>query len=176
MQNDCETDTERLWSGCKTTEERAPNECETDTKRGPPRFERIAPPRPRPRPCSSSGPNPTILQCKMGNLSDPWPRTSDCKTEVKRGRSLRPSILSLGGDEHTSPSQVSVVTPRSLARRRQVAQEGHPRQSFDDVKRGRSLKKIISALSLALLPVLNVFLILFLLMGICALPLPPARI
>jgi hypothetical protein len=33
-----------------------------------------------------------------------------------------------------------------------------------------SLKKIISALTMALLPVLNVFLILFLLMGICELP------
>ena len=40
---------------------------------------------------------------------------------------------------------------------------------FGHTRRGRSLKKIISALSLALLPVLNVFLILFLLMGICEL-------
>ena len=36
--------------------------------------------------------------------------------------------------------------------------------------RVKSLKKIISALTMALLPVLNVFLILFLLMGICELP------
>ena len=36
----------------------------------------------------------------------------------------------------------------------------------------RSLKKIISALTMAIMPVLNVFLIMFLLMGICA---PPAR-
>jgi hypothetical protein len=39
--------------------------------------------------------------------------------------------------------------------------------------RVKSLKKIISALSLALAPVLNVFLILFLLMGICEGPFPP---